>query len=49
VNCTVVPTEADGFAGVTAIELKTAATAVTVKFTDVEWVVLPLVPLMVIV
>lgn len=48
-NCTVVPTEADGFAGVTAIDVKTAATPATVRFTDVEWVVLPLVPVMVIV
>jgi len=45
-NCTVVPAEAEGLAGVTAIDFRTGA---TVRLTDAEWLVLPLVPLMVIV
>jgi hypothetical protein len=46
VNGTVVPAAADGFAGVTRIELSTGA---MVKVTDAEWVALPLVPVTVIV
>jgi hypothetical protein len=45
-NCTVVPAEADGFTGVTAIDVRTG---VTVRLTDAEWLALPLVPLIVIV
>jgi hypothetical protein len=45
-NCTVDPAEADGFAGVTAIDFRTGA---MVRVTDVEWLVLPLVPVTVIV
>jgi len=45
-NWTLVPAEADGFAGVTAIDVRTGA---MVRLTVVEWVVLPLEPVMVIV
>ena len=48
-NWTEVPATAEGLTGVTAIEFRVGGMAVTDKLTEVAWVRLPLVPVIVIV